>query len=188
MIKRDHISPNVSRAKLIGQSERLWCVCFIINCLPRLLLVIFDDVSRDGSSDSHLTFTHNSPPAESDKGERGVCWGHPRPRQEASLPAPPLYEWMSALVFFVFVFFVARRAANRGCFYLLGQLVAQRIIFVHVGCATHHRILEATGDDIGITTLCILLGITSKLIGLRLTHSRAQALSSLISRCLTAPG
>src|SRR6266702_55069 len=112
MIKRDHISPNVSRAKLIGQSERLWCVCFIINCLPRLLLVIFDDVSRDGSSDSHLTFTHNSPPAESDKGERGVCWGHPRPRQEASPPAPPLYEMMGMAMFKYYTQRVSRKSPS----------------------------------------------------------------------------
>src|SRR5256886_16758588 len=42
--------------------------------------------------DTYLTSTHNSPPAESDKGERGVCWGHPRPRQEASPPAPLIRE------------------------------------------------------------------------------------------------
>src|SRR2546426_7608212 len=30
MIKSDHGSPNVSRAKLMGQSERLCCVCFIV--------------------------------------------------------------------------------------------------------------------------------------------------------------
>src|SRR6266567_2738883 len=95
MIKRDHISPNVSRAKLIGQSERLWCVCFIVKCFPRLLLVIFDDVSRDRSSDSHLTFTHNSPPAESDKGEREVCWRHlgaePRRPRQRLRPLHPLF-------------------------------------------------------------------------------------------------
>src|SRR6266516_5302503 len=29
MINSDHGSPNSSTAKLIGQSERLWCVCFM---------------------------------------------------------------------------------------------------------------------------------------------------------------
>src|SRR5207302_5592999 len=39
-----------------------------------------------------LTSSHNLPPSEANTGERGVCWGHPRPRQEASPPAPLIRE------------------------------------------------------------------------------------------------
>src|SRR5205809_5345507 len=31
MINSDQGSPNISKAKLIGQSERLWCVCFMFS-------------------------------------------------------------------------------------------------------------------------------------------------------------
>src|SRR5579864_7159543 len=48
MIKSDHGSPNVSRPKLIGQSERLCCVCFIVKWLPRFSLPAFDDFSTEG--------------------------------------------------------------------------------------------------------------------------------------------
>src|SRR5947209_15922436 len=33
MINSDHGSPNSSKAKLMGQSERLWCLCFIFSTL-----------------------------------------------------------------------------------------------------------------------------------------------------------
>src|SRR6266699_2449979 len=39
-----------------------------------------------------LTSTHNLPSSEANTRERGVCWGHPRPRQEASPPAPLIRE------------------------------------------------------------------------------------------------
>src|SRR6266566_7098634 len=52
MIKSDHGSPNVSRAKLMGQSERLCCVCFIVKWLPRLPLPAFDGVSTEGQASS----------------------------------------------------------------------------------------------------------------------------------------
>ncbi len=35
---------------------------------------------------------HNLPSSEANTRERGVCWGHPRPRQEASPPAPLIRE------------------------------------------------------------------------------------------------
>src|SRR6266702_8658499 len=43
-----------------------------------------------------LISSHNLPPSEANTRERGVCWGHPRPRQEASPPALLIYDWMSA--------------------------------------------------------------------------------------------
>src|SRR6266571_8902993 len=47
-------------------------------------------------SAKNLTSSHNLPPSEANTRERGVCWGHPRPLQEASPPAPLIYDWMSA--------------------------------------------------------------------------------------------
>src|SRR2546421_7261452 len=41
---------------------------------------------------------HNLPPAEANKGRRKLRGTPPRPRQEASPPAPLLYDWMSGLV------------------------------------------------------------------------------------------
>ncbi len=42
-----------------------------------------------------LISSHNLPPSEANTRERGVCWGHPRPRQEASPPAPLSSDCMS---------------------------------------------------------------------------------------------
>src|SRR6266700_2496602 len=42
-----------------------------------------------------LTSSHNLPPSEAKTRERGVGWGHPRPRQVASPPAPLLYDGIS---------------------------------------------------------------------------------------------
>src|SRR2546421_11639298 len=44
---------------------------------------------------SKLTSSHNLPPAEANKGRREFRGTPPRPRQEASPPAPPIYDWMS---------------------------------------------------------------------------------------------
>src|SRR5437868_831041 len=45
-----------------------------------------------------LISSHNLPPSETNTRERGVGWGHPRPRQVASPPAPLLYDRMSEAV------------------------------------------------------------------------------------------
>src|SRR2546430_4401699 len=36
-----------------------------------------------------LRSSHNLPPAEANTRERGVCWGHPRPRQGGLAPCTP---------------------------------------------------------------------------------------------------
>ena len=45
-----------------------------------------------------LTSSHTLPPSEANKGRRKLRGTPPCPRQEASPPAPPIYDWMS--VFF----------------------------------------------------------------------------------------
>src|SRR5205807_8842093 len=43
-----------------------------------------------------LTSGHNLPPAEAKTRERGVCWGHPRPRQGASPHMRGLKRFLAA--------------------------------------------------------------------------------------------
>src|SRR5256885_2238323 len=48
MINSDHGSPNISKAKLMGQSERLWCVCFMFSTssLPSFFLLLANHKCR----------------------------------------------------------------------------------------------------------------------------------------------
>ena len=54
--------------------------------------------TREHSWNPVLISSHNLPPVEANKGRRKLRGTHPRPRQEASPPASPIYDWMS--VFF----------------------------------------------------------------------------------------
>src|SRR5207247_2958984 len=49
MINSDQGSPNISKAKLIGQSERLWCVCFMFS--PRYSECFMFSLSSPGVRD-----------------------------------------------------------------------------------------------------------------------------------------
>src|SRR5436305_9236313 len=95
MIKSDHISPNVSRAKLIGQSERLWCVCFIVKCFPRLPLVTFDDVRREELAGDYLSPRQGSP----DPGRR-LRPLHPlKFALMGDISVPPAGDWVACTPF-----------------------------------------------------------------------------------------
>src|SRR5947207_10608863 len=70
---------------------------------------------------SKLTSSHNLPPAEANKGRRKIRGTPPRPRQEASPPAPPIYDWMSVEdKDIVSMSFRARNTCRRDIYWLRG--------------------------------------------------------------------
>src|SRR6266581_2965238 len=87
----------VRNCSSISRLER-WKAMHALSSLHRSLTLLKElsvACPQINRSAKNLTSSHNLPPSEANTRERGVCWGHPRPRQEASPPAPLSSDCMS---------------------------------------------------------------------------------------------